>query len=248
LSSTDFHTRIARLAAIEPGNRVLDLGCGRGSGLPALLDAVGDTGKLIAADRDQAALNAIREAHGAEIDRGLLTIMACDFARDLPFDAASFDVVACQNVVECVADRAGLVAAIHRILRPGGTALIGHHDFDGVLIASDDRDLSRRLIHGYADFTDSWQDTSDGQMGRRLPGLCAQAAFADTATETVLFVDLTLGEGTYAKRHIDNIVHLSGRFGIDEAVAKKWQHDLETRSTAGTFYYGLPWTYVVARR
>jgi ubiquinone/menaquinone biosynthesis C-methylase UbiE len=52
----DFHARIAGLAEVGAGQRVLDLGCGNGNGLPALLEAVGPTGRVVALDRDAASL------------------------------------------------------------------------------------------------------------------------------------------------------------------------------------------------
>jgi len=240
----DFHARIARLAAIEPGNRVLDLGCGNGNGLPPLLAAVGPAGEVVAADRDQASLDRAKAAHAD----ARLTVVHADFAKRLPLADGSFDRVICQNVIECVADRKGLRSEIHRILRPGGIALVGHHDFDGVLLASDDRELTRRLVHGYADFTQPWQDESEGQMGRLLPGLFDRGLFGQTETETMLFVDLAPSDGTYAKQHIGDMVRLSGEFGVDAGEAQKWLRDLEARTAAGAFYYALPWIYVIARR
>jgi SAM-dependent methyltransferase len=238
----DFHARIARLAGVGAGERVLDLGCGNGNGLEALLAAVGGDGRVVALDRDAASL--ARAAARA----GPLTTVEAEIGAPLPFDPQSFDAVICQNVLECIADRAGLLREIHRVLRPGGRALVGHHDFDGVLVASDDRALTRRLVHGYADFAQPWQDVAEGRMGRLLPGLFAGSRFAGTHTETLLFVDLELADGTYARQHLGDIVRLSQHYGVAADEAQRWLADLQGRSDAGTFYYALPWTYVLARR
>ena len=236
----DFHSRISRLADVGAGQHVLDLGCGNGNGLDALLSAVGPTGRVIALDRDAASL-----ARAAE-RAGPLTTVEADFTAPLPPESQSVDRVICQNVVECVADRAGLLREIHRVLRPGGRALVGHHDFDGVLLASDDKALTRQLVHGYADFAQSWQDVAEGQMGRLLPGLFAGSSFAETRTETLLFVDTALAEGTYAHQHLGDIVRLGPHYGVPAETAERWRADLQARSDAGTFYYALPWTYVLA--
>lgn len=126
--------------------------------------------------------------------------------------------------------------------------MIGHHDFDGILIASDDRALTRRLVHGYADHAQQWQDASDGLMGRLLPGLMANSPFGDAETETLLFVDLVLSKQSYARIHLEGMVALSKESGVPAESAKAWLRGLEARSDAGTFYYALPWTYVIARR
>ena len=85
-------------------------------------------------------------------------------------------------------------------------------------------------------------------MGRLLPGLFAGGPFAETRTETLLFVDLVLAPGTYAHQHFGDIMRLAPQYGVTAVTAQRWLADLQTRSDAGTFYYGLPWTYVLASR
>jgi SAM-dependent methyltransferase len=238
----DFHARIAKLADAGVGQHVLDLGCGNGNGLSALLSAVGPSGKVVALDRDAASLARAVE----QVGPGAVTTVEADLTQPLPFEPQSFDRVICQNVIECVDDRMGLLREIHRVLRPGGCALVGHHDFDGVLLASDDKALTRQLVHGYADHVQDWQDAAEGRMGRLLPGLFIGVPFTDTRTETLLFVDRALAPGTYAYRHLGDIVRLSPYYGVPAETARRWLADLQVRSDAGTFYYALPWTYVLA--
>ena len=246
-SRDDFHARVAALAAIKEGGRVLDLGCGRGFAVPRLLAGVGASGEVVMVDRESRNLAVIRGQHPHHCADGRLTLVELDIAGPLAFASASFDSVICQNVVECIADRDGLLAEMSRILRPGGVAIVGHYDFDGVLLASDDRELTRRIVHGYADHTQKWQDVSEGQMGRLLPGLVARSSFSEAATETVLFVDLVLSEESYARDHLDGMVALSREFGVSEESARAWLDALQARSDAGQFYYSLPWMYVAAR-
>ncbi len=240
--------RIVSLAAVGDGNRVLDLGCGRGNTVPCLLAGVGTAGRVAAADRDLRSLAALAAAHAAAVASGRLSIVDLDVRNPLPFASATFDSIVCQNVIECITERGSLLREIYRILKPGGTALVGHHDFDGVLIANDDQKLTRRLVHGYADHAQAWQDASEGQMGRLLPGLFASTPFEDVETGTLLFVDLALSDESYGRIHLDGIVALSKQFGISADDAKSWLAAQEVRSDAGTFYYALPWTYVIARR
>ena len=41
-------------------------------------------------------------------------------ALDLPYSDQTFDVVWCQNVTMNIADKAGLLAGVYRVLKPGG--------------------------------------------------------------------------------------------------------------------------------
>ncbi len=56
---------------------------------------------------------------GADVAVGPRTDVVCD-AHSLPFADGAFDGVVCQAVLEHVADPPGVVAEVHRVLRPGG--------------------------------------------------------------------------------------------------------------------------------
>ncbi len=243
----EFHARVAALASIGEGSKVLDLGCGRGLTLSRLLATAGASGEVFAADRSRKNLEAVKQSYPAEIADKRLVVVETDVSAGLPFASSSLDTVVCQNVMECIVDKAGLLVEIRRVLKSGGVAVIGHYDFDGVMLASDDRELTRRLVHGYADYVQHWQDVAEGQMGRLLPGLAANSPFSEVVTETVLFVDLTLSNESYAQTHLEGMVALSEEFGVLSERARDWLGDLQGRSESGTFYYALPWTYFVAR-
>ena len=125
--------------------------------------------------------------------------------------------------------------------------LMGHHDYDGGRIpASGDRELTRRLVHGYSDFTATWQDVSEGQMGRLLPGLMISDRFADTATDTILFVDLELAPDFYAQAYLEWVSTAASEFGIYQSDIARWLAELEERAARAAFYFAIPWVYVIA--
>ncbi|HEX7611668.1 MAG TPA: methyltransferase domain-containing protein, partial [Candidatus Limnocylindrales bacterium] len=111
------------LSAGEPRD-VLDLGCGTGNlifeaarrwsaaNLPGL---DGSVGMLDVARRESSAL--------AESARTRLAYVHA-YADDLPFPAASFDVVMTAFVLQQVADRLSVLREVNRVLRPGGAVAI----------------------------------------------------------------------------------------------------------------------------
>ena len=242
-----FHEALALLLGACPGNHVLDLGCGRGASLGSLLRAVGDEGKVVGLDRMGLALADSALRHASAIQRSRLTLVRGDLVA-LPFSNDAFDAVICQNVAECVHDRETLVAEAWRVLKPGGTLLLGHHDFDGILLASDERDLTRRLVHGFADHKQNWQEASEGQMGRMLPGLAANAGFASVEIEARLFVDLDLGEGSYARDYLGWLVELAPTLGVSPDDAARWASNLATAAAERRFFFGLPWVCAICRK
>jgi ubiquinone/menaquinone biosynthesis C-methylase UbiE len=242
-----FHRMLAALVEATPGDHVLDFGCGRGASLGALLDAVGEHGRVVGLDQIGPALVEAEGRYAADILSGRLVLVHCGLF-DSRFPDNAFDAVLCQNVIECVNTRDALVAEAHRILKPGGRLILGHHDFDGIIIASADRDLTRRLIHRFADTKQRWQEASEGRMGRMIPGLVAKAGFASIEIETKLFVDLTLDEGSYARTFIAGLIELSARMGFGREEVMLWSAGLEAAAAEGRFFFGLPWVGAICRK
>ncbi len=100
---------------VRPGQRVLDLGCGEGR-FAAELHRAG--AEVLAVDVAQEPLRRAGDAH-PELE---LKLIDGEGEWDLP--DASFDVVWAGEVIEHVADTAGWLSEVRRVLRPGGTLLL----------------------------------------------------------------------------------------------------------------------------
>ena len=70
----------------------------------------------------------------------------------------SVDASICHNVLECLANPIDLLNETARVLRPGAVALWAHTDFDTIVVNTPDVELSRRVLHAYAD---QWRDELD---------------------------------------------------------------------------------------
>jgi ubiquinone/menaquinone biosynthesis C-methylase UbiE len=106
------------LAALTPGERVLDLGSG--SGMDAFVAGlgVGDDGRVIGIDMTAAQL-AKAERLGAAAGFANVTF-TLGRVEALPFDDKSFDVVISNGVINLVPDKAAVFVEAARVLRPGG--------------------------------------------------------------------------------------------------------------------------------
>lgn len=110
--------RLLELAALRPGERVLDLACGTGLITFRAAEAVGRDGHVTATDiSDAMVAHVIQEAD----QRGLANITAerAD-AETLRFDDASFDAVLCGLGLMYVPDPRAALEAARRVLAPGG--------------------------------------------------------------------------------------------------------------------------------
>jgi ubiquinone/menaquinone biosynthesis C-methylase UbiE len=107
------------LAGVRPGHRVLDIATGIGE--PALRAAarVGPEGRVVATDLSSRMLDLAR-ARAASLGLTNVEFMELDAER-LDFPDQSFDAVLCRWGIMSLPDPPGTLAAIRRMLAPGGS-------------------------------------------------------------------------------------------------------------------------------
>jgi ubiquinone/menaquinone biosynthesis C-methylase UbiE len=111
---------------INPGDRVLDLGCGAGR---HAFEAYRRGARVVAADLDLRELPpvsgmlAAMRAEGEAAPPAAAAAASADATR-LPFRSESFDAVIAAEILEHLPDDAAAMVEIARVLRPGGTAAI----------------------------------------------------------------------------------------------------------------------------
>jgi arsenite methyltransferase len=106
------------LGELEPGQSVLDLGCGAGTDLLIAAQMVGPQGRAIGIDMTPTMLDRARQSV-AEIGLDNVELHEA-LIETLPLADASVDVVISNGVIDLVPDKDAVFAEIDRVLRPGG--------------------------------------------------------------------------------------------------------------------------------
>jgi len=111
-------------AGIKPGDRVLDVGTGRGLIGFGALDRVGPHGRVIFSDISTHLLDQCREAVTAEGLLGRCTFLRASAEALAGLGDASVDVVTARSVLIYVRDKAAALREFHRVLKPGGRVVL----------------------------------------------------------------------------------------------------------------------------
>lgn len=106
------------LGLLEPGGRVLDLGCGSGTDTLVAAQMVGPEGRVTGIDMTSEML---AKARGAVAEAGVTNVELLEAeAERLPFPDRSFDAVISNGVIDLIPDKDAVFGEIFRVLEPGG--------------------------------------------------------------------------------------------------------------------------------
>jgi len=114
------HSLMLDMAALQPGERVLDVACGTGLVSFRVAEGVGARGAVVGTDISSEMVEAARRS-AAERDVDNASFERSD-AEALPFADGTFDAAVCGLGLMYVPDPVKAVCEMRRILRPGGRA------------------------------------------------------------------------------------------------------------------------------
>ncbi|MDI1462877.1 methyltransferase domain-containing protein [Catellatospora sp. KI3] len=225
----DYKRRFVATLDVRHGQTVADIGCGPGTDLARLADAVGVRGSVVGIDREARMLD---EARRRLALRPNVELRSGDI-HDLPLEDASVDRARVDRVLQHVLDPAKAMAEVRRVLRPGGLFGMAEPDWDTLAVSDDDLETSRR----FAGFVAG--QVRNTTIGRDLARLCVQAGMRVRSVDpiAVLFRDFGTADQILGLRRNTARAVQAGR--LAESDGEAWLERLASGPVVAGFTFYL---------
>lgn len=222
--------RVLALLAPQPGERLLDIGCGPGLTTEALAQAVGDTGTVTGVDIATPMLTLARRrcATLPQAQFGLCDVTA------LPYADAQFDAALASQVYEYVDRIDDALAELARVIRRGGRVALVDTDWESAVWASHDDARMRRVL-------ETWNEhIPHPQLPRTLKRRLERAGFTRVRVEVVPLLNLAWDRATYSVGMMDMIGQFAtGRHGLSADDIAAWKDDARAIDASTGYFFSL---------
>ena len=167
------------LAALQPGQTVLDLGSGAGLDCFFAAKKVGASGRVIGVDMTP---EMVARARSSAERMGIANVeFRQGYLEDLPVDANSVDVIISNCVINLSPDKAKVFAEAFRVLKPGGKLAVSDIVTDGPLPEAVKQSLS------------AWAGCVAGAVeAQEYIGMMEAVGLADVSVKPVFFDKATV--------------------------------------------------------
>jgi ubiquinone/menaquinone biosynthesis C-methylase UbiE len=221
--------------ALQPGEAVLDLGCGTGDHSREVAARVAPDGGVVGADFST---TMIAEATRRQASSTAPATFEQGDAQKLRFSTGTFDACRTERMLCHVPDCEAALREMVRVVRPGGRIGVIDVDTAGVMIDNSDRAITAAFA---ASMTDTIQNPWIGRTLRRRMG---EVGLVDVVVEPRV---MEIGYGAIEPM-IDAHVLLMQQTGLDSASVEAWKRELEYANLAGTFFMGMTMFLATGRK
>ena len=222
--------RTRELLALQPGERVLEIGSGPGLLAAEMAAEVGASGAVQGVDFSEDMLAMARQHCEAS---PTVSFQWAD-ATSLPFEADIFDVAVATQVYEYVADMELALAELYRVLRPGGRALVLDTDGASLVLNTEAPARMEKVL-------EAWEGhLADPHLPRRLKRLLTSAGFALDRVEIFPLLNLTYDPDGFGYWMVDSIrSYVPGHNDVTQDMADEWAAEQQALSDKGTYLFSL---------
>jgi arsenite methyltransferase len=219
--------RALRLAA---GEHVLDIGSGPGLLAYDMAAAVGPGGRVCGIDTS-ASMIAMSARRCAE--QPWVEFRTAD-ASLLPFPDSSFDAAVSTQVYEFLSDIPAALAELHRVLRPGGRAVILDTDYGSLVLHTENPARMARVLSAWD------QHFIHASLPRTLSRQLRDVGFSLRERTAIPMFNPQFEDNTYGKGMLEMVASFAvGRNGVSQSEADDWFAEFASLNKEDAFFFSL---------
>jgi arsenite methyltransferase len=222
-----------RALALQPGERVLDIGSGPDLLVAEMAEAVRQSGRVTGLEISDSMLTIGRRRCADPSIREQVTFVKAD-AVTLPFPDGTFDVAVSTQVYEYVADLKAALAELHRVLRPGGRALIIDTDWDSIVWNATDQERMQRLLTAWT------TRFADPHLPRTLASQLQVAGLQVRHRDVLVLFNPEYDPDTFSVANGEIMADFAvAQHAMTRDEAQSWIQDLRRLGQVGRYFFSL---------
>jgi SAM-dependent methyltransferase len=152
----------------------------------------------------------------------------------LPFPDGTFDSAVCTQVYEYVADLKAALAELHRVLRPGGRALIIDTDWDSIVWNAADQERMQRLLAAWT------ERFADPYLPRTLARQLQDAGLQVRHRDVLVLFNPQYDPDTFSVANGEIMADFAiAQHAMTPDDAQAWMQDLQQLGREGRYFFSL---------
>jgi ubiquinone/menaquinone biosynthesis C-methylase UbiE len=160
-----------------------------------------------------------------------VAFVECD-ATDLDIDDASADAVTCIQVLLYIADVDKALAEMHRVLKPGGRAIIMETDWRSAVLNSNDEILTEKIIEAWDKAVPS------ARLPARLEPLLLRAGFTSVQAEAFPLLSTDCTPNGYSMTMMTQCAEAACKQGIiTKSESQDWLEALARLGAEDAYFF-----------
>lgn len=213
----------------EPGDRVLDAGCGLGHDVLMLAERVTPEGEVVGIDYSQ---DMIRRAREAAEETPAVTF-ATGSILDIEYPRDAFDASRADRVLQHLEDPSVAIDELKRVTKPGGRVGLTDTAWESMLLDAP----GGKPPHQFLDL--KYQDAVNPEMGRQLYRFATEAGLTEIDIDPVLFYATSFDAVRELTRLDPWIDRMQDAGIVSEETVENWLDRLEDADDSGRFFASL---------
>jgi ubiquinone/menaquinone biosynthesis C-methylase UbiE len=219
--------------ALRPGEQVLDIGSGPGLLVAEMAEAVGPSGRVTGLEISDSMLALGRRRCAHPSIRQRVAFVKAD-AVALPFPDGTFDVAVSTQVYEYIADLKAAFAELHRVLRPGGRALIIDTDWDSIVWNAADQERMQRMLTAWT------KRFADPYLPRTLARQLQDAGLEVRHRDVLVLFNPEYDPDTFSVANGELMADFAvAQHAMTRDDAHSWIQDLQWLGREGHYFFSL---------